>query len=76
MNTMLDKVSLELKKKNIDFSLYNQRVRCLAHVINLAAKSALESLHASGFDSIEEILDSVDNESNLNNTVYKVNCGF
>lgn len=73
---MLDKVSLNLKNKNIDFDPYNQRVRCLAHIINLAAKSALESLHASGFDSIEEVLESEDNESNLNNTIYKVSCRF
>jgi stalled ribosome rescue protein Dom34 len=76
MNTMLDKISLSLKNKNIDFDPYNQRVRCLAHVINLAAKSVLESLHMSGFDSVEEVLESEDNESNLNNTIYKVNCRF
>jgi len=76
MNTMLNNVSLDLKTKGIDFDPYNQRVRCLAHVINLAVKSALESLHASGFDSVEEVLESEDNESNLNNTIYKVNCRF
>jgi uncharacterized protein involved in exopolysaccharide biosynthesis len=29
-------------------------VRCLSYIINLAVKSALESLHVSSFDSVEE----------------------
>lgn len=40
MDTMLDKISSELILKNITFDPNNQRVRCLAHVINLAAKKS------------------------------------
>lgn len=67
MDTMLNKLSKSLENQGVFFDPYNQRVRCLAHVINLAAKKALENLHASDFDDEEE-----DTESNLNNTVYKV----
>lgn len=67
MDTMLNKLSESLDSQGVIFDPYNQRVRCLAHIINLAAKSALENLCASDYDDAEE-----DTESNLSNTVYKV----
>jgi hypothetical protein len=74
MNTMLDHLSQDLENKGVYFDPFNQRVRCLAHIINLAAKNALENFHASGFDNVDVILESEDTPDNLNNTIYKVNC--
>lgn len=76
MNTMLEKLSESLADQGVFFDSYNQRVRCLAHVINLAARSALENLHASGFDDINEILESEDTTSKLDNVMYKVTMDF
>jgi hypothetical protein len=47
MNTMLNKISANLHEKNIIFDPNSQRIRCLAHVINLAAKQAIENLYIS-----------------------------
>lgn len=76
MNTMLDKLSDGLVNQGVYFDSYNQRVRCLAHIINLAAKSALESLHASVSDDVNKILESVDTTNKLNNVMYKVIMDF
>ena len=76
MTAMLRKLSQDLKSQGIFFDPYNQRVRCLAHIINLAAQSALKSLHASAYDNVNEILESEDTTNNLNNITYKVNYRF
>jgi hypothetical protein len=74
MNSMLFKISYYLNDLNISFEPQNQHVRCLAHIINLAAKDALEGLNASGLEDDENIIDEREetNES-LQNTIYKVN---
>ena len=64
MDVMLNKISSSLRSKNIRFYPQNQRVRCLAHIINLAAKKALENL-----DNDEEI---ENNNESFNNVIYKV----
>ncbi len=76
MDTMLCVISDNLKEKNITFDPYNQRVRCLAHVIDLAAKKALKDLNASGPEAEKCILEEVDKvdeiEEDLKSVVYKV----
>jgi hypothetical protein len=72
MDVMLHKISNALDYHNIKFDEENQRVRCLAHVINLAAKKALESLKASGPDDDMNLLEENDTNELLNNVVYKV----
>ena len=67
MDIMLNKLAKGLDEQGVIFDPYNQRVQCLAHIINLAAKSALEKLHASDDDDAEE-----NTESNLSNIMYKV----
>lgn len=70
---MLDVISDDLAEKNITFEPHNQRVRCLAHIIDLAAKKALKDLDASGPDTEADILEEVDEaEEDLKNVVYKV----
>ena len=76
MNTILEKLSQDLVKQGVFFEPHNQRVRCLAHIINLAAKKALESLRASAFENVNEILECDDTIDNLDNITYKVNYRF
>ena len=64
MDVMLNKISSALYSKNISFYPKNQRVRCLAHIINLAAKKALENL-----DNDSEI---TNNNESFTNIIYKV----
>ena len=70
MNTMLNKISNSLCEKNINFNPNNQRVRCLAHIINLAAKQAIENLYVSWSD--DDILDETNNNTELTSIIYKV----
>jgi len=72
MDSMLSNISYYLSDIGITFEPQNQHVRCLAHIINLAAKSALEGLNASGLDIDENIIDEEDNGENLQNAIYKV----
>ncbi|PKY60469.1 hypothetical protein RhiirA4_301415, partial [Rhizophagus irregularis] len=44
--TFLQAVENELSKKFIDFNSKDKHVRCLAHVMNLAAQQALITLKA------------------------------
>ena len=73
MDSMLSNISYHLSDIGITFEPHNQHVRCLAHIINLAVKSALEGLSASGLDIDENIIDEAeDNVVKLQNTIYKV----
>ncbi|CAB5341703.1 unnamed protein product [Rhizophagus irregularis] len=68
-NTFLEEVSNELAEKNIEFDNVNQHVRCLAHIINLAAQEALKSLKATVNTSDDELLNQHENIQNNNNQV-------
>ena len=46
------------QSRNIGFTAYNNHVRCLAHVINLAAQAALTKLKVGYVESEDEILNS------------------
>jgi len=72
MDSMLSNISYYLSDIGITFEPQNQHVRYLVHIINLAAKSALEGLNASGLDIDENIIDEEDNGENLQNVIYKV----
>jgi len=73
MNTMLDVISSKLEKTGVIFDPKNHRVRCLTHIIDLAAKKALNDVHASGPDSESDILEKEeDTEEDLRNAIYKV----
>lgn len=49
--------------ENFIFDSNNQRVRCLAHIINLAAQDALKALKGIGPESEEEVL--IENHNSL-----------
>jgi hypothetical protein len=72
MDSMLSNISSYLSDIGITFEPQNQHVRCLAHIINLAVKSVLEGLNASGLDIDENIIDEEDNGEKLQNAIYKV----
>lgn len=48
------------KDRNIDFTVKNNHVRCLAHVINLAAQAALSSLKVGYVENEDELLNKTD----------------
>ena len=73
MDTMLNKISSELYLKNITFEPDNQRVRCLAHIINLAAKKAIENSNFVLYEDEMEFIEIDDSEENLKSVIYKVN---
>ena len=58
---------MELATKNIEFDYLNQHVRCLAHVINLAAQQVLNSLKAISNTNEEEFLDEDKNDEDDEN---------
>jgi len=70
MNTMLNKISNSLQENGITFNPNNQRVRCLAHIINLTAKQAIENLYISWSD--DDILDEANDNVELISIIYKV----
>ena len=67
---MLNKISNSLQENGITFNPNNQRVRCLAHIINLAAKQAIENLYISWSD--DDILDEANDNVELISIIYKV----
>lgn len=48
------------KDRNVDFTVKNNHVRCLAHVINLAAQAALSSLKVGYVENVDELLNNTD----------------
>jgi hypothetical protein len=70
---MLNIIQSNLEEKNITFEPKDQRVRCLAHIIDLAAKKALEDLRASApADEADIMEETEETEEDLKSIVYKV----
>jgi hypothetical protein len=59
----MNKLQATCTNMNIAFTAKNNHVRCLAHVINLAAQAALSKLKVGYVDNESEILNS-NNETN------------
>jgi len=73
MEVMLEKIAQSLETHNITFDPKNQRIRCLAHVINLAAKKLINSICADGGYEDERTFEAAeDSDENLKDTIYKV----
>lgn len=53
------------ENENFVFDSNNQRVRCLAHIINLAAQDALKALKGTGPESEEEVLEDNNNPTEV-----------
>ena len=72
MDTMLNIIGSNLEEKNITFEPKDQQVRCLAHIIDLAAKKALEDLWASALADETDIMEETEEtEEDLKSIVYK-----
>ncbi len=79
MNVMLNKLSNLLLEKDINFDPDNQHVRCLAHIINLAAKKTLENLYEfnmDDFNELDECQAEEEEEVESSDIIYKVNIQF
>jgi hypothetical protein len=72
MDTMLNALSVKLEETGVTFDPYNDRVRCLAHIIDLSAKKALNDVRGSGPESESDVLEEDDTEEDLRNGIYKV----
>lgn len=57
------------KDRNIEFTAHNNHIRCLAHIINLAAQDALTTLKVKYVDNENELL----NNDEVSEVVPKVN---
>ena len=56
-DTLINKLEVTCQSRNIKFTANNNHVRCLAHVINLAAQTALSKLKVCYIESESELLD-------------------
>lgn len=59
-------------QEGIDFSAYDNHVRCLAHIINLAVQQALAALKATMISNEDEIMNH-NEELNEAQVIMKVN---
>jgi hypothetical protein len=69
-DTLMKTLQSTCRSKNIEFTVHNNHVRCLAHVINLAAQAALAKLKVGYVDNEDEILN---NNNETNDVIPKVN---
>jgi hypothetical protein len=68
-DTLMSSLETVCKSKNIEFTAYNNHMRCLAHVINLVAQAALSKLKVRYVKHESEILD---NNGEINDVIPKV----
>jgi hypothetical protein len=68
-DTLIKMVEETCKIKHIEFSAYHNHVRCLAHVINLAAQDALAKLKVGYVESENEMLND---SREINDVIPKV----
>lgn len=68
-DTLMDSLESICKDQNINFTKKNHHIRCLAHVINLAAQDALTTLKVGYSENENEVF----NQDNSNGVISKVN---
>lgn len=68
-DTFLSLLQTKCESEGIGFATRNNHVRCLAHVINLAAQAALLKLKVAYIDDESEILN---NNNEINDVIPKV----
>lgn len=56
-------------ERNIDFTTKNNHIRCLAHIINLAAQEALSTLKVKYVENEDELLS---NNEEISEVIPKV----
>ncbi|CAB4409480.1 unnamed protein product [Rhizophagus irregularis] len=68
-NTLIKALEKTCKDQNIEFTAHNNHIRCLAHIINLAAQDALTTLKVKYVNNENELL----NNDEVSEVVPKVN---
>jgi len=71
MDKMFSKFESICEYEGIEFDAKNQRVRCLAHIINLAVQNILKSLKEEAPNDEDDILEE-NNSINTSGIVTKV----
>jgi len=61
------------KSESIEFDKYDQHVRCIAHVLNLAVQEALVTLKAGEATDEDELLQEEQDTQRICNIIPKVN---
>ena len=59
MNSMLKYFSDSLAKDNIRFSIQDQQIHCLAHIINLSAQQVLQEFQEITQEEKEEDIEDI-----------------
>ena len=72
MDKMFNKLEIMFEEENIRFDAENQRVRCLAHIINLAVQNILKSLKEEAPNNENEILGESASSINMLGVIAKV----
>ena len=72
MNKMFDRLEIICREENIKFDAENQRVRCLAHIINLAVQNILKSLREEAPNNENEILSENTSSISMLGVIAKV----
>ncbi|EXX51121.1 hypothetical protein RirG_264420 [Rhizophagus irregularis DAOM 197198w] len=57
-DTLMKALEKTCKDQNIEFTAHNNHIRCLAHIINLAAQDALTTLKVKYVDNENELLNN------------------
>jgi hypothetical protein len=68
-DTLMRMLQNTCRSQNIEFTVNNNHVRCLAHVINLAAQEALSKLKVDYAENEDEILNY---DGEINEVIPKV----
>jgi hypothetical protein len=61
----MDSLEFSCQERDIDFSKEDNHIRCLAHVINLAAQDALTTLKIGYFENENEILSQAETSDSV-----------
>ena len=69
-DTLMKILQNACQTQNIEFTAYDNHVRCLAHVINLAAQDALSKLKVDYAENEDEILNY---DGEISEVIPKVN---
>ena len=67
-NTLMYTLETTCKDRNIQFTVHDNHVQCLAHVINLAVQDALSTLKVEYANNEDKIL----NDDNVSEVIPKV----
>ena len=71
-DTLMDSLEFTCTNENINFTKKHNHIRCLAHVINLAAQDALTALKVGYSENEDEVF----NQNNPNGVIPKVKLEF